>query len=62
MNLTNELTDDALTIRPCQREDVEKISTHYAGILLNRKVVGKTIYNARMFSLLPSDFGLVAQL
>ncbi len=38
----------------------EKIGAHYEGILLNRMVVGKAIYDAHMFSLLPSDFGLVA--
>ncbi|MCC6261049.1 MAG: GNAT family N-acetyltransferase [Anaerolineales bacterium] len=40
----------------------EKIGAHYEGILLNRMVVGKAIYDAHMFSLLPSDFGLTAQL
>ncbi|MCI0552317.1 MAG: GNAT family N-acetyltransferase [Anaerolineae bacterium] len=40
----------------------EKIGAHYEGILLNRMVVGKSIYNAHMYSLLPSDFGLVARL
>jgi ribosomal-protein-serine acetyltransferase len=40
----------------------EKIGAHYEGILLNRMVVGKLIYDAHMFSLLPSDFGLVAKL
>jgi len=44
------------------RRVAEKIRAHYEGILLNRMVVDKTIYNAHMFSLLPSDFGLVAQL
>ena len=44
------------------RRVAEKIGAHYEGILLNRMVVGKTIYDAHMFSLLPSDFGLVAQL
>lgn len=40
----------------------EKVGAHYEGILLNRMVVGKLIYDAHMFSLLPSDFGLVAHL
>lgn len=40
----------------------EKIGAHYEGILLNRMVVGKSIYDAHMFSLLPSDFGLSAKL
>jgi RimJ/RimL family protein N-acetyltransferase len=40
----------------------EKIGAHDEGILLNRMVVGKEIYNAHMFSLLPSDFGLVTRL
>jgi len=40
----------------------EKIGAHYEGILLNRMVVGTQICDAYMFSLLPSDFGLVAKL
>ena len=40
----------------------EKIGAHYEGMLLNRMVVGKSIYDAHMYSLLPSDFGLVARL
>jgi len=40
----------------------EKVGAHYEGILLNRMVVGKNIYDAHMYSLLPSDFGLVGQL
>ena len=40
----------------------EKIGAHYEGILFNRMVVGKSIYDAHMYSLLPSDFGLVARL
>jgi ribosomal-protein-serine acetyltransferase len=40
----------------------EKIGAHYEGILLNRMVVGKLIYDAHMFSLVPADFGLVAHL
>ena len=40
----------------------EKIGAHYEGILLNRMVVGKNVYDAHMYSLLPSDFGLAAKL
>jgi RimJ/RimL family protein N-acetyltransferase len=44
------------------RRVAEKINAHYEGILHNRMVVGKDIYDAHMYSLLPSDFGLVARL
>jgi RimJ/RimL family protein N-acetyltransferase len=44
------------------RRVAEKIGAHYEGVLLNRMVVGKSIFDAHMYSLLPSDFGLVAQL
>jgi ribosomal-protein-serine acetyltransferase len=40
----------------------EKIDAHDEGILLNRMVIGKSIYDAHMYSLLPSDFGLTARL
>lgn len=40
----------------------EKIGAHYEGILLNRMMIGKSIHDAHMYSLLPSDFDLVAQL
>ena len=40
----------------------EKISAHYEGILLNRMVVGRSVYDAHMYSLVPADFGLVPQL
>jgi RimJ/RimL family protein N-acetyltransferase len=40
----------------------EKAGAHYEGILLNRMVVGKDFYDAHMYSLLPSDFGVVAEL
>jgi RimJ/RimL family protein N-acetyltransferase len=40
----------------------EKIGAHNEGILLNRIVVGKSIYDAHMYSLVPADFGLVAHL
>jgi ribosomal-protein-serine acetyltransferase len=39
----------------------EKIGAHDEGILLNRMVVGRSIYDAHMYSLLPADFGLDAQ-
>ncbi|RJP50303.1 MAG: N-acetyltransferase [Anaerolineaceae bacterium] len=42
------------------RRVAEKIGAHYEGILLNRMTVRSHIYEAHMFSLLPSDFGLVA--
>jgi len=44
------------------RHVAEKVGAHYEGILLNRMVVGTHIYDAHMFSLLPSDFELVAKL
>jgi RimJ/RimL family protein N-acetyltransferase len=40
----------------------QKIGAHDEGILLNRMVVGKSIYDAHMYSLLPSDFGLKVNL
>lgn len=40
----------------------EKIGAHDEGILLNRMVVGKSVYDAHMYSLIPSDFGWVARL
>ena len=40
----------------------EKIGAHDEGILLNRMVIGRSILDAHMYSLLPSDFGLVARL
>lgn len=40
----------------------EKVGAHYEGVLLNRMTVREEIYDAHMFSLLPSDFGLVARL
>jgi len=40
----------------------EKIGAHDEGILLNRMVIGKSIYDAHMYSLLPSDFGLAERL
>jgi len=40
----------------------EKMGAHDEGILLNRMVIGKSVQDAHMYSLLPSDFGLVARL
>ena len=40
----------------------EKIGAHDEGILLNRIIVGKSIYDAHMYSLVPADFGLMADL
>jgi ribosomal-protein-serine acetyltransferase len=40
----------------------EKIGAHYEGILRNRMVIGESIRDAHMYSLLPSDFGLVPRL
>lgn len=36
----------------------EKAGAHYEGILRNRMVVGRDIYDAHMYSLIPQDFGL----
>ena len=44
------------------RRVAEKIGAHYEGILLNRMVVGKAIYDAHMYSIIPQDFGLEARL
>ena len=40
----------------------QKIGAHDEGILLNRILVGKSVYDAHMYSLVPSDFGLTARL
>jgi RimJ/RimL family protein N-acetyltransferase len=40
----------------------QKIGAHDEGILLNRIVVRRSIYDAHMFSLVPSDFGLTTGL
>ena len=40
----------------------EKLGAHYEGILLNRMVVGRSVYDAHMYSIIPQDFGLVARL
>ena len=36
----------------------EKIGAHYEGTLRNRMVVGREVYDAAMYSLIPQDFGL----
>jgi ribosomal-protein-serine acetyltransferase len=40
----------------------QKIGAHDEGILLNRIVVGTSIYDAHMYSLVPADFGLTTRL
>ena len=40
----------------------QKIGAHDEGTLLNRIVVGKSIYDAHMYSLVPADFGLKTRL
>ena len=40
----------------------QKIGAHYEGRLLNRMVVGKAIYDAHMYSIIPQDFEFVARL
>lgn len=40
----------------------EKIGAHAEGILLNRMVIGRSIHDAHMYSLIPSDFGLAPRL
>lgn len=40
------------------RRVAEKAGAHYEGILHNRMVVGREIYDAHMYSLIPADFGL----
>jgi len=40
----------------------EKIGAHYEGVLLNRMVVGRSIFDAKMYSLIPQDFGIAAHL
>jgi ribosomal-protein-serine acetyltransferase len=39
-----------------------KAGARYEGILHNRMVVGRDIYDAHMYSLIPQDFGLIAHL
>ena len=40
----------------------EKIGAHQEGVLLNRIVVGRSIYDAHMYSMVPADFGLAARI
>ena len=40
----------------------EKIGAHDEGILLNRMVIGRSVCDAHMYSLIPSDFGLSTRL
>lgn len=40
----------------------EKLGAHYEGVLLNRMIVGRSVHDAHMYSLLPSDFGLTPRL
>jgi len=40
----------------------EKVGAHYEGILRNRMVVGKNVYDAHMYSLVPQDFVLTPRL
>jgi len=40
----------------------QKLEAHDEGILLNRIVVGKSIYDAHMYSLVPADLGLQIRL
>jgi len=40
----------------------EKVGAHYEGVLRNRMVVGSEVQDARMYSLIPQDFGLMTSL
>jgi RimJ/RimL family protein N-acetyltransferase len=40
----------------------EKVGAYYEGILRNRMVVGRNIFDAHMYSLVPQDFGLMTGL
>jgi RimJ/RimL family protein N-acetyltransferase len=44
------------------RRVAEKAGAHYEGILHNRMVVGREIFDAHMYSLIPKDFGLMTSL
>jgi len=44
------------------RRVAEKAGAHYEGVLRNRMVVGREIHDAHMYSLVPSDFGLMTSL
>lgn len=40
----------------------QKLGAHYEGVMLNRMVVGRSVYDAHMYSIIPQDFGLEARL
>lgn len=40
----------------------EKTGAHYEGVLRNRMVVGRDVFDAHMYSLVPQDFGLEPRL
>jgi RimJ/RimL family protein N-acetyltransferase len=40
----------------------EKVGAHHDGVLRNRMVVGREIFDAHMYSLVPQDFGLSTSL
>lgn len=44
------------------RRVAEKAGAHYEGILHNRMVVGREVYDAHMYSLIPKDFDLITSL
>ena len=44
------------------RRVAEKSGAHYEGVLHNRMVVSREVYDAHMYSLIPQDFGLKVQL
>ena len=44
------------------RRVAEKAGAHYEGILHNRMVVSREIYDAHMYSLIPKDFDLMTSL
>ncbi len=50
------------TKNTASRRVAEKAEAHYEGILHNRMVVGKEIFDAHMYSLIPQDFGLTTSL
>jgi len=44
------------------RRVAEKAGARYEGILHNRMAVGRDVYHAHMYSLIPQDFGLITHL
>lgn len=40
----------------------EKLGAHYEGILRNRMVIGNSVFDAHMYSIIPQDFGLETRL